>query len=143
MSAQELGADGAPRLLLAEDNPLNQRILVAILCKFGWEVDVAENGRRAVEMASATPYDLVLMDVLMPEMDGIAALEKIRAFEGDAGQVPIVAITAHTREDDKAHFLSLGFDGYVGKPIHVQELVSVVGRCLVAAKRTATMANGA
>ena len=114
-------------VLLAEDNRLNQVIAVARLKKWGYTVEVAENGRKAVEAAAAGAFDLVLMDVQMPEMDGLEATQSIRAQEAAQGtRVPIIALTAHAMKGDRERFLEVGMDGYVSKPIRTDELQAAI-----------------
>jgi len=132
------------RILLAEDNPVNQTVAARILEKRGHAVVVVGNGREAVaalEPGAAEPFDVVLMDVQMPEMDGLDATAAIRAREGAGAHVPIVAMTAHAMEGDRERCLDAGMDGYVTKPVEAERLVeaveSAVGRFdpLAAAKR--------
>ena len=133
-NAPVAGAGGAFRLLLAEDNTVNQRLAVRILEKQGHTVTVAENGRLAVAAwekarADGKPYSLVLMDIQMPEMDGFEATAAIRALEKPAGtHIPIVAMTAHAMKGDRERCLASGMDDYVAKPLHITRLVEVIGR---------------
>jgi signal transduction histidine kinase/DNA-binding response OmpR family regulator len=111
------------RILLAEDNAVNQNLAVRLLKKRGHSVVVAGNGLEAVAAAEREPFDLVLMDVQMPEMDGMEATRVLRAREGVAGRrLPIVALTAHAMKGDRERCLEAGMDGYVTKPIQPQEL---------------------
>jgi len=128
-------APGVPRrrlrVLVAEDNPVNQLVASAILEKRGHSVVAVANGREALAaLAEAQPpdgFDLVLMDVQMPEMDGYQATAAIRAAEEESGvHVPIVAITAHAMEGDRERCLAAGMDGYVTKPIEAGRLVEAV-----------------
>jgi PAS domain S-box-containing protein len=115
------------RVLLAEDNPVNQTLATRILEKLGHKVQVASNGKEAVERAQAGELDLVLMDVQMPEMDGLEATAAIRAAEAGTGKhVPIVAMTAHAMKGDKERCLSSGMDGYLSKPIRVDDLKQAI-----------------
>jgi CheY-like chemotaxis protein len=105
------------RVLVAEDNIVNQKIAVLTLEKLGCRVDLAANGREAVEMAARFPYDLILMDCGMPEMDGYAASREIRAHQQAGSRIPIVALTAHVIEGTREHCLAAGMDDYMAKPI--------------------------
>ena len=111
------------RVLLAEDNPVNQTLEVRILEKLGHKVQVVTNGREAVERSQAEEFDLILMDVQMPEMDGLEATTAIRDAEAGTGKhVQIVAMTAHAMKGDREKCLSAGMDGYLSKPIRMDEL---------------------
>jgi signal transduction histidine kinase/DNA-binding response OmpR family regulator len=114
------------RILLAEDNHINQVLTVTVLEREGHRVDTVGNGLEAVEAARAIPYDLILMDVHMPEFDGLEATAAIRAFEGSAGRVPIIAVTANAMEGDRERFLAAGMDDYVSKPIDIETLTEKV-----------------
>ena len=115
------------RVLLAEDNIINQKIAVKILEKQGWQVSVANNGKEAVEIFAKSEFDLILMDVQMPEMDGLEATMKIRKREQGSGKhIPIIALTAHAFEEDKKRCLATGMDRYATKPIKIQELFAVM-----------------
>ncbi len=108
-----------PHLLLVEDNKINQKLALKILEKMGYRVDVAETGLAAIEALKKVPYNLVLMDLQMPEMGGLEATEKIRNAESKVlnRQVPIIAMTAHAMAGDKQICLDAGMNGYVSKPI--------------------------
>jgi len=115
------------RVLLVEDNRVNQRLAVAILERLGHHVQVASNGREAVEAVEASAFDLVLMDIQMPEMGGIEATGMIREREAvEGGHVPIVAMTAHAMTGDRERFLGAGMDEYISKPISQERLREVV-----------------
>ena len=116
------------RILVAEDNPVNQQVAMGLLRKLGHSVDVAGDGVEAVESVRARPYDLVLMDVQMPEMDGLEATKAIRAIIGRAATIPIVAMTANAMRGDEAMCLEAGMDGYISKPIDRAKLRKVVSR---------------
>lgn len=100
------------RVLLAEDNPDHQRIVTYILGGRGHAVDIAEDGQQAVRMAKENRYDVILMDVRMPGMDGLEATKAIRA---ENQRVPIVALTAHVMKGDRERCLAAGMDGYLSK----------------------------
>jgi CheY-like chemotaxis protein/HPt (histidine-containing phosphotransfer) domain-containing protein len=121
------------RVLLAEDNLVNQKLAVRILEKRGHSVVVASNGKEAVEALEREPFDLVLMDVQMPDMGGFEATFLIRAREQGTGQrVPIIALTAHAMKGDRERCLEAGMDGYVAKPIVPQELFQAIEEVLPA-----------
>ncbi len=115
------------RILLVEDSVVNQKLAVALLEREGHGVTVADNGRIAVERLKSDPFDIVLMDVQMPVMDGLEATIAIRAREKESGgHVPIVAMTAHALKGDREQCLEAGMDGYVAKPIRGEELLAAL-----------------
>ncbi|MEX2168661.1 MAG: response regulator [Pirellulales bacterium] len=113
------------RVLLAEDTPTNQKLVVRVLEKHGHRVTIAGNGRLAVQMATDARYDLILMDLQMPEMDGFEATSEIRALPAFA-TVPIIALTAHAMVGDRERCLAAGMDGYLAKPLDIRQLIDVV-----------------
>lgn len=118
-------------ILLAEDNPVNQKLAVALLRKQGHEVTVAQNGHLAVDLFAAQHFDLILMDVQMPEMDGFEATAAIRQRELVTGQhIPIVAMTANAMAGDRELCLAAGMDGYVSKPIRIDQLLAAIAESL-------------
>jgi len=123
------------RVLLVEDNPVNQRLAHEILRRRGHRVTVAENGREALDRLSETTFDIVLMDVQMPEMNGLDATCAIRAGEQATGRhVPIVAMTAHAMAGDRERCLAAGMDEYLTKPIRAEALISHVERFAMGAQ---------
>src|SRR5882724_6928829 len=107
------------QILLVEDEAVNRIVATRILEKRGHKVTAVNNGLEAVAALSAQQFDLVLMDVQMPEMDGFEATACIRAQERTTGaHLPIIAVTAHTLDNDRERCLAAGMDGYVAKPIH-------------------------
>jgi CheY-like chemotaxis protein len=115
------------RLLLAEDNPVNRRYVSVILEKHGHLVESVENGRMAVDAAQRDAFDAVLMDVQMPEMDGLAAAALIRAGEQATGRhLPIIALTAHASERDRQMCLDSGMDAYLTKPVRADDLLHLL-----------------
>ena len=115
------------RVLLVEDNAVNQLVARRLLEKRGHTVAVSANGRKALEALEKESYDLILMDVQMPEMDGLEATQAIRAKEkATGGHIPIVAMTAHAMKGDEERCLAAGMDSYLTKPIRTQELASVL-----------------
>ncbi|MFC3690800.1 response regulator [Chenggangzhangella methanolivorans] len=115
-------ANGPIRVLVAEDNAINQRVVGTLLEHFGHGFDVVENGAAAVAAVGGGDYDLVLMDAVMPTLDGLAATRAIRAMEGPVGAIRIVGLTARAFDEDIAAFLEAGADAVVTKPISVAEL---------------------
>ncbi len=125
------GAGRSLRLLLAEDNPVNQRLAVSLLEKRGHRIVVAGTGREALAALDDGPFDAVLMDVQMPEMDGFEATAAIRARESATGaHIPIVAMTAHALQGDRERCLAAGMDAYIAKPLRPQELFDLLAGLL-------------
>jgi CheY-like chemotaxis protein len=118
------------RVLVAEDNPVNQRIMRAFLEGAGHHVTVVDDGAQAVAAHTRAPYDIVLMDVQMPVMDGLSATTALRALPGDAGAVPIIAITANAMPGDRERYLTVGMDGYVSKPINRVSLAESIAAAM-------------
>jgi len=118
----------APRVLVAEDNRVNQRVLVRLLERLGCRVELAADGHEAVERVRSAAYDLVLMDCQMPVLDGFDATREIRALGGEAARIPIVAVTAHALPGDRERCLEQGMDDYVTKPLRMDELERVLAR---------------
>jgi signal transduction histidine kinase/DNA-binding response OmpR family regulator len=117
------------RILLAEDNRINQRVARGVLEKGGHTVVIADNGRIALELLETKHFDLVLMDVQMPEMDGFEAVALIRRRERSTGQhVPVIAMTAHAMAGDRERCIAAGMDDYIAKPFQPNELLAAVGR---------------
>lgn len=120
-----------PRILLAEDNIVNQKVAVKILEKLGCRVDVVANGIEAVEMVQKFPYDLVLMDVQMPEMDGYEATQHLRTLEKETlKHLPVIAMTANAMQGDREKCLEAGMDDYISKPIDKKILQTVIQNCV-------------
>ena len=118
------------RVLVAEDNLVNQRVAAAMLAKLGQTVDVAINGREAALRVRQNHYDLVFMDCQMPELDGFAATREIRAGESPGQRVPIVAMTAYAMSGDRDRCIAAGMDDYVAKPMTFAQLAEALGRWL-------------
>ena len=115
------------RILFAEDSPINQMVLLAMLENSGYSIDTVANGLEAVEAARDFDYDLILMDVSMPEMDGIEATARIREFEERTGHIPIIAVTAHSIGSvEQGMYTQKGFDDYLLKPIEKQDLLEII-----------------
>jgi two-component system sensor histidine kinase/response regulator len=118
---------GPQRILLVEDSVVNQKLAVALLGRAGHEIAVADNGRIAVDRLANESFDIVLMDVQMPVMDGLEATAAIRAREKQTGaHVPIIAMTAHAMKGDREQCFAAGMDGYVAKPIRSEELLAAL-----------------
>jgi CheY-like chemotaxis protein len=128
-------ATGKMRVLLAEDGKVNQKLAVALLEKGGHSVVVAENGEIAVDLVAKQEFDVVLMDVQMPVMDGIDATIAIRAAEN---RIPIIALTAHAMAGDRERCLDAGMDDYLSKPLNPKELYARLNGLGVDKKRPAS-----
>jgi CheY-like chemotaxis protein len=120
--------EGTPslRILVAEDNAVNQKLALRLLEKQGHSVVVAGDGKQALILLEQQTFDLILMDVQMPNMDGFEAAAAIRANEKERDHVPIVAVTAHAMKGDRERCLAAGMDAYISKPIRVAELNDVI-----------------
>jgi GAF domain-containing protein/CheY-like chemotaxis protein/HPt (histidine-containing phosphotransfer) domain-containing protein len=124
----ELATRHPLRILVAEDNVVNQRLALRLLEKLGYRADVVANGLEAVEAVERQPYDLVLMDVQMPDMDGVQATQRILERWRDGDRPWIVAMTAEVMRGDREGFLAAGMNDYVAKPIRPQELIAAIAR---------------
>jgi len=123
---------GEAHILLVEDNEINQKIVLLSLSKIVAGIDVARNGKEAIELYKLKEYDLILMDIMMPVMDGIAATRKIREMESTAGlHTPIIAITANALEGDRENCLAAGVDDYIAKPFQAEVLIRKMKDLLV------------
>ena len=124
------GADRL-RVLVAEDHPVNQRLTVRVLEKEGHSVTVVPNGKAAVEAFEAERFDVILMDLQMPEMSGIQAATAIRERERSrGGRIPIIALTANARDVDRDECFQAGMDAFVSKPFRPKKLLEVVHKAL-------------
>jgi signal transduction histidine kinase/CheY-like chemotaxis protein/HPt (histidine-containing phosphotransfer) domain-containing protein len=138
----------ALKILLAEDNVINQTFVIRVLEKKGHRVTVATNGKEAVTAFEKEPFDLVLMDVQMPEMNGIEASELIREKEKKTGTcIPIIAMTAHALTGDREKFLNAGMDAYISKPVDTKMLIETIEKitaisCTLNAKREPDTSGG-
>jgi signal transduction histidine kinase/DNA-binding response OmpR family regulator len=126
------------RVLLAEDNITNQQVAVGLLNKLGLRVDAVANGQEALQALSTLPYDLVLMDVQMPELDGLEATRRIRSPESAVRnhRIPVIAMTARAMQGDRETCLAAGMDGYITKPVSAQALAAVLDQWLPQAPAT-------
>jgi PAS domain S-box-containing protein len=133
-SAAQVERRGKIRILLAEDNPTNQRVALHLLAKLGYKAHAVSNGREAIQALANGPYDLVLMDVQMPEMDGFEATGRIRAGEASMEKcnIPVIAMTAHAMKGDRDACIQAGMDDYVTKPVNPQGLAEAIRRQLPA-----------
>ncbi len=128
VAAPEEGGSGL-RILLAEDNPVNQRLALRLLQKMGHRITLVDNGLDALERAMQGGFELVLMDVQMPGLDGLTATRRIRQWEVDhGGHVPIIAMTARAMQGDRERCLEAGMDDYLSKPIDSERLRQLVSR---------------
>ena len=109
-------------ILVAEDNLINQQVVTQMLSRLGHDVEVVDNGKKAVEAALTGKYDLVFMDMMMPVLDGLSATIEIREFERPALRVPIVALTARTELRDQRNCVDAGMDAFIPKPFTSQQL---------------------
>ena len=128
-------ADGPPlgdrhplRVLVAEDNVINQKVTLAMLRRLGYRADLAANGLEAVEAVRMIPYDVVFMDLQMPELDGLGAMRRITAEHAPGRRPRVVALTANAYDEDRAQCLAAGMDDYLSKPLHKGELEAALAR---------------
>jgi two-component system cell cycle response regulator DivK len=113
------------RILVVEDNEKNMKLFRDVLVATGYRTLEATSGNEAVEMASEHAPDLVLMDIQLPDLDGVQALHRLRA-EARTATIPVLALTAQAMHGDRERFLAEGFDGYLSKPVDVRELIATV-----------------
>jgi CheY-like chemotaxis protein len=124
------------RVLVVEDNSINRLIAGKLLQRLGLQFEYAEDGAEALEKLASSRFDLVLMDCMMPRLDGFATTEQWRAHEQGQGRprIPIVAVTANSAAEDRAHCLASGMDDLLSKPINLQTLTGIIARYLPAAR---------
>jgi len=132
----EMGARHPLRILLAEDNMVNQKVAISILKRLGYRADVAANGVETIEALERQTYDVVFMDIQMPEMDGNEATQKIRARWPQERQPHIIAMTAHALEGDREKYISRGMDDYVSKPVSIEALVKALEKAVPVERRS-------
>ena len=118
------------RILVAEDNPVNQKVIDQLLERLGYQCDIVANGHEVISALRRRPYDVVLMDVQMPEMDGLEATERIRTEQPSLERPYIIAMTAAATEEDRLQCFEAGMDDYVSKPVEVNALVEALHRCI-------------
>ena len=116
------------RILVAEDNLINQKVVRLILGRLGFESKIVTNGKEALAESVRNPYDVILMDDNMPEMDGVTAASAIHKYYTDSPSPYIVAMTANTIPGDRERYLSLGMDDYISKPLRNDELRIILNR---------------
>ena len=115
------------KILVVEDNPRNMKLVRDVLQATGYRTLEATTGERAVELATEHRPDLVLMDIQLPDVDGVETLGRLRAHESTAA-IPVLALTAQAMDGDRERFLAAGFDGYLSKPVDIAELVAIVNQ---------------
>ncbi len=118
----------AGRVLVAEDHAINQKVIQTMLERLGWDVTLAVNGIEAVQAANEQVFDLVLMDMQMPEMDGLEATRRIRQLPGAGAHLPIVALTANAMQSDREACLAAGMNDFLPKPLNGQQLKDCLAR---------------
>tara|TARA_Y100001936_G_scaffold253992_1_gene323158 strand:+ start:3819 stop:6752 length:2934 start_codon:yes stop_codon:yes gene_type:complete len=116
------------RILIAEDNSINQKVISSMLAPVDCQYDIVQNGLEAVAAVTRSNYDLVLMDIQMPQMDGVEATKRIRSLPNKISEIPIIAMTANAMQGDRENYLGSGMDDYVSKPIDQRELISAIVR---------------
>jgi len=127
-----------PLVLLAEDNPINQKVACLMLAKIGYEVDVVTNGYEVLDAVAQKDYAAILMDVQMPEMDGLEASRQIRSGDSPARDpmIPIIALTAHAMDADRQRSLAAGMDDHASKPINSETIAAILNRHIGDSVRT-------
>ncbi|NKB17802.1 MAG: response regulator [Pseudanabaena sp. CRU_2_10] len=115
-----------PRILLAEDNIVNQKVALRMLSKLGYEADVVQNGKEVLEALKHHDYDVILMDIQMPEMDGLETTKHILEYKSDRACPIIIAMTANAMKEDRDRYLQAGMQDHIAKPIRLEELQRVL-----------------
>lgn len=119
------------KILVTEDEAINRMYITTILQRNGWEIDEAADGVEALERISGSKYDIILMDISMPKMNGLDATTEIRKNETEGTHLPIIALTAHAFPSDRKKFLEAGMDDVVVKPLNEETLISVISKYIV------------
>jgi len=132
-SSEDPGARQGLRVLVAEDNPVNRKIVSAMLSPLEPAITFAENGAEAIEALRADVFDIVLMDIQMPVMDGVAATRRLRALAGPNARVPVIALTANVLEEQRKTYREAGVDTEVAKPVDPHNLLAAIGALTQAA----------
>jgi CheY-like chemotaxis protein len=122
---------GGLRILVAEDNEVNQLVISAMLAQLGHSCEMARDGLEVIAKVQASTYDLILMDIHMPNLDGMAATRWIRALDSRAAHIPIIALTANAMVEDREAYLEAGMDDHVSKPVEAKEIARAITRVLV------------
>jgi CheY-like chemotaxis protein len=125
-AAHQVSATEPLRVLVAEDHPVNRKVVGLLLQSMGHQVSFAEDGQQALTQASQSDFDLVLMDIHMPVMDGLSSARQIRALTGARGQVPIVALTADVMNDAAEQAMAAGMNAFLSKPLQKTQLLAVM-----------------
>lgn len=129
------------KVLIVEDNPINQLLVIKVLENQGYEITVASNGRIALEEYEKQSFDIILMDLQMPELDGYETTRMIRKINGDKGEIPIVAMTAHTIEGELEKCINIGMNDYISKPFNASELYQKIEMIIEKARPSAVVVN--
>ena len=123
---QQVPQNTQPRILAVDDNEPNLKLLKILLTDMGIQVDTASSGRKALQMVQDVSYNMVFMDIQMPEMDGLEVTSLIRAQEDEGTHMPIIALTAHAMAEEKAELITAGMDDYLTKPVNEQQLTHII-----------------
>jgi CheY-like chemotaxis protein len=139
VSSADVRALGPLRILAGEDNVVNRSVLQALLAASGVAIEFAEDGLEVIDAFRTRSFDLILMDISMPKMDGVEAMNTIRKLENGRGgrRIPIIAVSAHAMRQQIDHYLSVGFDGYVTKPVTAERLEAEISRVINQARAAA------
>lgn len=129
------------KVLIVEDNPINQLLVIKVLENQGYEITVASNGRIALEEYGKQSFDVILMDLQMPELDGYETTRIIRKMDGDKGEIPIVAMTAHTIEGELEKCVKIGMNDYISKPFNASELYQKIEMIIEKARSSTVTVN--
>ncbi|MCP5094626.1 MAG: response regulator [Chloroflexi bacterium] len=125
----DMGKEHPLRILLAEDNIINQKVTQRILARMGYRADIAANGLEVIDAVQHQPYDVILMDIQMPEMDGLTATKQIRRMLASAQQPHIIALTANALKGDREAYLAAGMNDYISKPLRLEDLIIGLQKC--------------